>query len=206
MKFTGKERDKFGDGTATGLDYFGFRYMSAAQGRFTSPDKPFVDQHLADPQSWNLYSYARNNPLKFVDDGGEAVIYADRRLETISEARRQESSSYNTWLQGFEGEGRPLSSARMLSALLTDPVTVRNMSQRGFRRSAPSEVHAATFSSELSLSEIGSAPIWRECQQKLMQGCEGLRCSSPNRGGKTIRGHAGWIDGVARRTDPPLLI
>ena len=92
---------------AAGLDYFGARYFSSAQGRFTSPDKPFADQHPADPQSWNLYSYARNNPLKFVDDGGEAVIYADRRLEIISEARRQESSSYNTWLQGFEGEGRP---------------------------------------------------------------------------------------------------
>lgn len=58
----------------------------------------------------------------------------------------------------------------------------------------------------LSLSEIGSAPIWRECQPKLMQGCEGLRCSSPNRGGKIIRGHAGWKDGVGRRTDRPLLI
>jgi RHS repeat-associated protein len=33
QKFTGKERD-----TETGLDYFGARYMSSAQGRFTSPD------------------------------------------------------------------------------------------------------------------------------------------------------------------------
>ena len=33
--FTGKERD-----AETGLDYFGARYMSAAQGRFTSPDLP----------------------------------------------------------------------------------------------------------------------------------------------------------------------
>ncbi len=33
MRFTGKERD-----TETGLDYFEARYMSSAQGRFTSPD------------------------------------------------------------------------------------------------------------------------------------------------------------------------
>lgn len=56
--FTGKERD-----AETGLDYFGARYMSAAQGRFTSPDAPFPDQRPTDPQSWNLYSYTRNNPL-----------------------------------------------------------------------------------------------------------------------------------------------
>jgi RHS repeat-associated protein len=31
--FTGKER-----GSETGLDYFGTRYFSAAQGRFTIPD------------------------------------------------------------------------------------------------------------------------------------------------------------------------
>jgi uncharacterized protein RhaS with RHS repeats len=38
----------------TGLDYFGARYYSGAQGRFTSPDEPFADQDESDPQSWNL--------------------------------------------------------------------------------------------------------------------------------------------------------
>jgi len=69
QKFTGKERDG-----ETGLDYFGARYMSAAQGRFTSPDKPFADQHPEDPQSWNLYSYVRNNPLAHVDTDGHACF------------------------------------------------------------------------------------------------------------------------------------
>jgi RHS repeat-associated protein len=68
QKFTGKERD-----AETGLDYFGARYFSAAQGRFTSPDKPFADQHISNPQSWNLYSYTRNNPLSSVDPDGQAV-------------------------------------------------------------------------------------------------------------------------------------
>lgn len=102
QKFTGKERD-----AETGLDYFGARYMSSAQGRFTSPDKPFADQDPYDPQSWNLYSYTRNNPLKFVDVDGYAITYADKRLEIISNARRQTSASYNTWLSGFEGKGSP---------------------------------------------------------------------------------------------------
>jgi len=67
-KFTSKERD-----AETGLDFFGARYMSSAQGRFTSPDAPFVDQHILDPQSWNLYSYGRNNPLLYVDPSGNAI-------------------------------------------------------------------------------------------------------------------------------------
>jgi RHS repeat-associated protein len=67
-EFTGKERD-----AETGLDYFGARYYGGALGRFTSPDRPLLDQKPADPQSWNLYAYARNNPLLFVDPTGERV-------------------------------------------------------------------------------------------------------------------------------------
>jgi len=65
--FTGKERD-----AETGLDYFGYRYFSSAQGRWTSPDQPFADQHPEDPQSWNMYGYVRNNPLAHVDPNGKA--------------------------------------------------------------------------------------------------------------------------------------
>jgi len=54
----------------TGLDYFGARYFSGAQGRFTSPDEPFADQGPEDPQSWNLYAYVRDNPLVSVDPTG----------------------------------------------------------------------------------------------------------------------------------------
>jgi RHS repeat-associated protein len=67
IRFTGKERD-----SEIGLDYFGARYYSGAQGRFTSPDQPLIDQDPADPQSWNLYTYARNNPLRYVDPTGMA--------------------------------------------------------------------------------------------------------------------------------------
>jgi len=72
QKFTGKERD-----TETGLDYFGARYFSGPQGRFTSPDAPFADQFPENPQSWNLYSYTRSNPLRFVDPTGMKAISAE---------------------------------------------------------------------------------------------------------------------------------
>ena len=60
-----------------GLDYFGARYFSAAQGRFTSPDEPLLDQDSADPQSWNIYAYGRNNPLRFVDPTGTTTCDAN---------------------------------------------------------------------------------------------------------------------------------
>jgi len=77
QKFTSKERD-----AETGLDYFGARYMSSAQGRFTSPDSPLGDQNPEYPQSWNLYSYVRNNPLKFFDPTGEDCIYTSNQTDS----------------------------------------------------------------------------------------------------------------------------
>ncbi|MCU1273493.1 MAG: repeat-associated core domain protein [Bryobacterales bacterium] len=69
VQFTSKERD-----SETGLDYFEARYLSSAQGRFTSVDPPLIDQHAEEPQSWNLYSYARNNPLRYIDPTGHGVV------------------------------------------------------------------------------------------------------------------------------------
>jgi RHS repeat-associated protein len=62
---TGKERD-----AETGLDYFGARYYSGAEGRFTSPDPLLASGRPSVPQSWNRYSYVRNNPLALVDPSG----------------------------------------------------------------------------------------------------------------------------------------
>jgi RHS repeat-associated protein len=74
--FTGKQRDaELSSAAMQGLDYFGARNLSSAQGRFTSPDEPLIYQNPSDPQSWNLYSYAYNNPLVFVDvDGHEPCV------------------------------------------------------------------------------------------------------------------------------------
>jgi RHS repeat-associated protein len=65
--FTGKQRDDSGE---SGLDYFGARYFSAAQGRFTSPDPKLEPHDITDPQSWNKYAYTRNNPLRYTDPDG----------------------------------------------------------------------------------------------------------------------------------------
>jgi RHS repeat-associated protein len=71
---TGKERD-----SETGLDYFGARYFSGAQGRFTSPDwsakpQPVPYARLGDPETLNLYGYVRNNPLSTADKDGHCDV------------------------------------------------------------------------------------------------------------------------------------
>ena len=67
--FAGKERD-----TATGLDYFGARYYSSQTGRFPIVDPLLeIDRNLVDPQRWNRYAYALNNPLKFTDPDGRSA-------------------------------------------------------------------------------------------------------------------------------------
>ena len=69
QKFTEKERD-----IETGLDYFGARYYASTQGRFIGADPLYTEmRRLPYPQAWNLYSYTRNNPLKYVDDDGMEV-------------------------------------------------------------------------------------------------------------------------------------
>ncbi|HUS08292.1 MAG TPA: RHS repeat-associated core domain-containing protein, partial [Bryobacteraceae bacterium] len=74
VMFTGQVRDRLLDGNETGLDYFGARYFSGAQGRFTSVDPVFATASLFHPQSWNGYTYALNNPLKYVDPDGDVPI------------------------------------------------------------------------------------------------------------------------------------
>jgi RHS repeat-associated protein len=71
-KFTGKERD-----AESSLDNFGARYYASSVGRFMTPDEVFADQHTVAPQSWNLYSYTTNNPVRFIDTDGRLKKEAD---------------------------------------------------------------------------------------------------------------------------------
>lgn len=110
---TGKERD-----AETGLDYFGARYHSGPQGRFTSPD-PFnpilefqpksddpddveearqaFDNYLANPQHWNRYTYALNNPNAFVDkDGRVPVLVAAWAVYEVGSALYDAYTAYKT--------------------------------------------------------------------------------------------------------------
>ena len=72
LKFTGKRRD-----AESQLDYFEARYYSKAFGRFMRADEPFADQDAQDAQSWNLYVYAANNPIRYNDPSGASHVDND---------------------------------------------------------------------------------------------------------------------------------
>lgn len=69
QRFTQKERD-----SESGLDYFGARYYSSSQGRFTSTDPIILDRNrMSDPQILGSYFYTRGNPLRYIDPIGEEI-------------------------------------------------------------------------------------------------------------------------------------
>lgn len=101
-QFAGKERD-----AETDLDYFGARYFRAQSGRFTTID-PVMDSDaaLADPQRWNRYTYALNNPLKFTDPDGRNPQLAIL-LQRIADAAQRAASnpSVQRAQQGIVNQG-----------------------------------------------------------------------------------------------------
>jgi RHS repeat-associated protein len=96
-KFTGKERD-----AESGNDYFGARYYASSMGRFMSPDPSqlvYADQ--TNPQSLNLYSYVRNNPLVNTDPTGMECVWDDGSYDSNDDP---DTGSY-AQCQGPNGAG-----------------------------------------------------------------------------------------------------
>jgi len=84
QKYTGHELDDYIPYTE--YTYAKARYLNTDIGRFLSEDPAFLlvgdqnfqnkynrtlEEFLKDPQGLNSYSYARNNPIVYVDEGGE---------------------------------------------------------------------------------------------------------------------------------------
>ncbi len=55
------------------------RFYAPWYGRFLSPD-PARDQHFEETQSWNIYSYVRNNPTMNIDPDGQQSVGAQMRM------------------------------------------------------------------------------------------------------------------------------
>jgi RHS repeat-associated protein len=77
----------------TGLDFQG-RYYGSALGRFTSPDPENAGASASDPQSWNAYSYVRNNPLGLVDPFGENYTVCDNQGQNCADLTDKQFRQY----------------------------------------------------------------------------------------------------------------
>jgi RHS repeat-associated protein len=107
QKFTAKERDAESE-----LDYFGARFLSSELGRFLSVDPTRLSVSLTNPQSWNLYSYALNNPVVYNDPNGKWTTRAHDEIidialgDVLSDKDRnwirQASEYLDAWTQGPE--------------------------------------------------------------------------------------------------------
>lgn len=147
VKFTGKERD-----AETGLDYFGARYYSGAQGRFTSPDPAAVTKRtVANPQKSNRYAYVLNNPLAFVDPNGEEEVRVTVRAFIPDSTFRYPKGIGPTWT----GDGRGFSAAANASHRAQAVLTIETDPSRS---SSPlvGKPALSTSGSEVDLYGLGS--------------------------------------------------
>ena len=91
--FAGAHRDG-----ATELDHMGAREYYATLGRFTSPDPENAGADPAMPGSWNMYSYAYNNPLAYLDLSGLGPCPVD------SETGEEKPCLEGLWYERFYRE------------------------------------------------------------------------------------------------------
>jgi RHS repeat-associated protein len=88
--FSGKERD-----SETSLEYSAARYLAANLGRFLSADSSvFADP--GNPQSWNVYSYSFNNPLRFFDPSGKVPCEVQESPTDASSGICEKPDPYET--------------------------------------------------------------------------------------------------------------
>jgi RHS repeat-associated protein len=133
-QFTSYERDN-----ETNLDFAQARYHNSNLGRFQSPDPVLISKmRIRNPQIWNSYSYAGNNPLRYIDPNGlekialgddektikkdieakKAEIKAiDKDKTRTKEQRKQDNAENNRQLNNLETK---LDGTRLVNSILKD--------------------------------------------------------------------------------------
>jgi len=143
QKFTGKERD-----SETGLDYFGARYFSGPQGRFTSPD-PSMDGNriVGNPQRWDRYNYVINNPLLRIDPDGAADVTVYFMRDTFTDR----STTGRMYMFGDNGKS-------MQGYFLEPPAGGSDLTPKG---SIPSGDYSGAFQEQLNSAPVLSLFIFK---------------------------------------------
>jgi RHS repeat-associated protein len=82
LHFTGQEHD-----WESGDDHFPFRYYSETMGKFLAPDPAgLAAVDPSNPQSWNRYAYALNNPLSYIDPTGLFCVWDDGSYDSAQDS------------------------------------------------------------------------------------------------------------------------
>jgi RHS repeat-associated protein len=156
-RFTGQVFD-----AESGLYYYNARYYDPELGRFTQPDTTIPD--LSNPQSYNRYSYCRNDPLTYNDPSGHVSTIAAFFGFEGSEA----TSDLDSWAKGLtyrNGSSRGYASfadAKNQLAEQKDPggynadVRMRQEQSTAFQASLPAVVGMANL--ELNAESAIVAP------------------------------------------------
>jgi len=95
----------------SGLNYVQARYQNSSRGQFISEDPIFLgdprQQTLTDPQSFNAYGYANDNPISKSDPSGLSSSFTDIRASLQShQAHRPEHLSVSLGQHSALGAGR----------------------------------------------------------------------------------------------------
>jgi RHS repeat-associated protein len=94
-RYTGKERD-----AESGLDDFEARYYSSGLGRFMRPDPQNAGASPEEPQSWNAYAYAGNNPLNNTDPDGLNYLVCEANGKNCADLNQKQYDEYLSSLKG----------------------------------------------------------------------------------------------------------
>jgi len=134
--FTGKSRD-----IESGLDNLGARSYSSAFCRFPSVDP--LTGSARNPQSWNRYSYAVNNPLRFIDPTGMAPAdYWDERGRHLGSDGQNDQRNLivtneveATQIKNADRRGQPTPTTNITSAVEMPSAAVRQAIGAAVQRS-----------------------------------------------------------------------
>ena len=156
--FTGKERD-----AESGNDYFGARYYASSMGRMMSPDDFTKDTHVADPQSWNLYAYARNNPLRYTDPTGqEATVNTSCSTDSNNQTTCNVSVAASIAIYAAKGSGLSQDQLNSAAATLTssiDKAWSGSFTQDGVSYNVTTQVSVQVADSASAASATGAQNV-----------------------------------------------
>jgi RHS repeat-associated protein len=118
----------------TGLEYALARYYDPRTAAFCSADP--VEGDPNDPESWNRYPYARDNPISITDPSGQFWLWDVFKIAGIIAA---DYFSANLANFAFEAGGLSFTSGLDLSASLASAAETAHMIQQGQREQQAQE-------------------------------------------------------------------